>query len=291
MSRNVVVESSLLFIVCVWALNFSVVKFSLDEIDPLSFNAIRFLLAIAFIWLVVWRRRIPIKVQKGDWPRIVTLGLLGNLVYQVLFIYGINFTYSANAAVMLGTIPVWVALVSHMFFEEKLTRIKFIGVCFAFAGVIFIMVGGEQGFSLSAESVIGDLIIVVAAMVFAVYTLLSKSMLDRYTPLELSTLILTVGGLAIVIIAIPNLVKLDHKAISWLAWGGAFYSGVFSIGMAYLVWNYGIKQVGAVRTSTYQNLVPVLGIILGFLLLGEKLMIMQYAGTAFVISGIVLARR
>ncbi|MEX0772211.1 MAG: EamA family transporter [Balneolales bacterium] len=291
MNRNLVAESCLLCIVFVWALNFSVVKFSLNEIDPLSFNAIRFILAIAFIWLVVWRRRIPIKVQKGDYPRLIMLGLLGSLVYQVLFIYGINFTFSANAAVMLGTIPIWVSLLSHLFFEEKLTRIKFWGVVLAFVGVIFIMAGGEQGFSLSADSVLGDLIIIIAAMVFAVYTLLSKSMLERYTPLELSTVFLTIGGLAIIIIAIPSLYELDHKEISWLTWSGAFYSGVFSIGLAYLVWNYGIKQVGALRTSTYQNLVPVLGIALGFILLGERLMIIQYAGTAFVLSGIILARK
>lgn len=291
MNRNVVVESSLLFIVFVWALNFSVVKFSLNEIDPLSFNAIRFLLAIGFIWLVVWKKRIPVSVQKGDWPQLVLLGLLGNLVYQVLFIYGIDLTFSANAAVMLGTIPVWVALTSHLFFEEKLTGVKSLGVILAFSGVVFIMAGGEHGFSLSADSVLGDLIIIMAAMVFAVYTLLSKSLLGRYTPLELSTVILTIGGLALIIIAIPALFALDYSTISWLTWAGAFYSGVFSIGLAYLVWNYGIKQVGAVRTSTYQNLVPVLGIVLGFILLGEKLMVLQYTGAALVISGIILARR
>lgn len=291
MNRNLVVESSLLCIVFVWALNFSVVKFSLNEMDPLSFNAFRYILAIIFIWLVVWRRRIPIKVHKGDWPQLITIGLLGSLIYQILFIYGINFTFSANAAVMLGTIPVWVALTSHIFFEEKLTRKKLLGVILAFSGVIFIMGGGENGFSLSAETVIGDLIIIFAAMVFAVYTLLSKSLLNIYTPLELSTIILTIGGFTLIIIAVPSLIELDYKEISWLTWSGAFYSGILSIGLAYLIWNYGVKQVGAVRTSTYQNLVPVLGVVLGYVLLGEKLLFMQYAGTAFALAGIILARK
>ncbi|MEX0929681.1 MAG: EamA family transporter [Balneolales bacterium] len=291
MNRNVVVESCLLFIVFVWALNFSVVKFSLQEIDPLSFNAIRFFFAIAFIWLIVRKKKIPIRVQQGDWPKFIVLAFLGNVMYQMLFIYGIDLTYSANAAVMLGTIPVWVALTSHVFFEEKLTALKFAGIILAFSGVIFIMAGGEYGFSLAADNVMGDLIIIAAAMVFAVYTLLSKSMLDRYTPLELSTIIMTLGGFTLIVIAIPSLSVLDYGDLSLLSLAGTVYSGVLSIGLAYLVWNYGIKQVGAVRTSTFQNIVPVFGIALGFLLLGEQLTLLQYFGAALVLGGILLARK
>ncbi len=290
MSRNVIVEGFLLFVVFIWALNFSVVKYSLDEIDPVTFNAFRFSLAIIFIWVVVFIRRIKIRVDPKDWLKLIGLALLGNLIYQMLFIFGIDRTFSANAAVMLGTIPVWTALFSHLFFEEKLTRIRGIGVFFAFAGVALIMGGGEEGFNPGAQSVTGDLIIVLAAMVFATFTLLSKSFLTKYTPIELSTVVMTVGGAGLIIAAIPGLIRLEYQEISLPAYGGALYSGVFAIGVAYLAWNYGIRQVGAVRTSTFQNLVPVLGVILGYLLLGETLTIMQYFGAASVILGIVLAR-
>lgn len=290
MSRNVIVEGFLLFVVFIWALNFSVIKFTLEEIDPLSFNAFRFGLAIIFIWLVVFIRRIHIKIEPRDWLKLTGLALLGNLIYQMLFIAGIDRTFSANAAVMLGTIPVWTALFSHLFFSEKLTRIRGFGVFFAFAGVALIMAGGSEGFDLGSDSVLGDLIIVIAAMVFATYTLLSKGFLSKYTPIELSTVVLTVGGMGLIIAAIPDLMSLNYSEISLPAYGGALYSGVFAIGVAYLAWNYGIRQVGAVRTSTFQNLVPVLGVILGFLLLGETLTFLQYIGAGSVILGIVLAR-
>ena len=290
MSRKVVVEGFLLFVVFIWALNFSVVKYSLEEIDPITFNAFRFGLAIIFIWVVVLVRNIKIRIEARDWLKLIGLALLGNLIYQMLFIFGIDRTFSANAAVMLGTIPVWTALFSHLFFEEKLTRIRGFGVFFAFLGVALIMGGGNEGFALGTQSVTGDLIIVLAAMVFATYTLLSKSFLRKYTPIELSTVVMTVGGGGLIIAALPGLITLEYSQVSLPAYGGALYSGIFAIGVAYLAWNYGIRQVGAVRTSTFQNLVPVLGVILGYLLLGETLTVMQYFGAVSVILGIVLAR-
>jgi drug/metabolite transporter (DMT)-like permease len=85
--------------------------------------------------------------------------------------------------------------------------------------------------------------------------------------------------------------NLNFSSVSHLAYGGTIYSGLFSIGAAFLIWNYGLKQVGAVRTATYQNLVPVLGLILGFMVLGEKLAFVQYLGSIVVIAGIIQTRR
>lgn len=289
--RTLIIELSLLFMVIVWSLNFSVVKYSLEEIDPLSFNAMRFLLATAFIWTVVKVRGIKVRVQKGDWPVLIFLGIWGNLIYQLLFIFGINLTFSANAAVMLGTIPVWVAVFSHFFTADKLKLITTAGVLMAFLGVILIIAGDPKGFSFASDNVVGDIIIVLAAMVFGSYTLFSRKLLDKYTPMELSTIVMTVGASSLMLVAIPSLMKLDYGSISALSYTGAIYSGVLSIGLAYIIWNYGIKQVGAVRTSTYQNLVPVFGLILGYILLGEVLTILQYFGAASVIAGIVLSKR
>ncbi len=283
-------ELYLLMIVMVWALNFSVVKYSLAEIDPLSFNAFRFFLAIALMWIVVWVRGLKIRIERGDLGKVALLGLLGNLMYQMLFIIGIDRTFASNAAVMLGMIPVWIAILSHLFTSEKMGRPQVIGVSAAFIGVALISGGGESGFSLQSETIAGDLIIVCAAMVFAIYTLLSRSMLQKYSPLTLATMVMTFGGSLLIIVAIPSLLQLDFRSISVASYGGAAYSGLFAIGLAYLVWNFGIRNVGAVRTSTFQNLVPALGVLFGLVFLGEKLHVLQYLGCLCAIVGIQFTR-
>lgn len=291
MNRNKTVELFLLAVALIWAMNFTVVKASLNQFDPMSFNAIRFLMATAFMVFISIRRGEKLMVHKGDWLIIIGLGFLGNLLYQSLFIYGINFTFAANAAVMLGTIPVWIAIFGHFFFEERLTKIKLVGIICAFAGVILIMEGSEKGITLASETIVGDLIILASAFVFGIYTLLSKKMLTRYTPIQFTTLMMLSGGTAIVLAGLPWLLTMDFSKVTIAGWGGVSFSGFLSIALAYVIWNYGVRQVGAVRTATYQNLVPVLGLIFGVLLLNETLYALQYVGAATVIAGIILARR
>lgn len=289
-SKKTLVESSLFLVALIWALNFSVVKSALAEIDPLSFNGLRFLFAAAVIWAVLIYRNEVFTVPKEDWLPLAGMGLLGNLVYQGLFIIGIDYTYAANAAVMLGTIPIWVALFSHFFNLERMNILKALGVVAAFGGIIFIVAGGREPFSLGSDTVFGDIIIIAAAVVWGGYTILSKSFLNRYTPIQFSAIMATIGCVVLFLIGLPNIIQLEWTDISASAYGGVVYSGLLSIGVAYLIWNYGLQTVGAVHTSTYQNLVPVLGLLFGIVLLNEQLTLLQYTGSALVILGIVLAR-
>lgn len=218
------------------------------------------------------------------------MGVLGNLIYQGLFIIGIDYTYAANAAVMLGTIPVWVALFSHFFNLERMNLLKTLGVIAAFGGIVFIVAGGAKPFSLGSNTFIGDLTIIAAAVVWGGYTILSKTFLDRYTPIQFSTIMATIGCIGLFLIGLPNILQLEWASISAAAYGGVVYSGLLSIGVAYLIWNSGLQAVGAVHTATYQNLVPVLGLVFGVVLLNEQLTLLQYGGSALVVAGIVLAR-
>jgi drug/metabolite transporter (DMT)-like permease len=291
-NRNIVIELLLLLVACIWALNFSLVKIGLNEIDPMSFNALRFLLATILMWAVVLKRGIWVPIRREDRWNLVVLGLTGNLLYQLLFIFGLERTFSANSAVMLGTIPVWVAVVSHWSSsDEKMNRNKAIGVILAFTGVLFILLGKPERISLSSETFVGDLLTLASAFVFGYYSVKSRGFLSYYPPLQLTTISMSVGGMSLFFAGIPWLIQLDYAAIGWVSYGTVAYSGFFSVGIAYIIWNYGLRQVGAVRTATYQNLVPVLGLILGFLILGEKLELLQYVGSAVVIAGIVQTRR
>lgn len=289
-SKKTIVEFSLFLVAIIWALNFSVVKSALSEIDPLSFNGLRFIFAAAVIWGVLFYRKQLFTIPKWDWLPLLGMGLLGNLIYQGLFIIGIDYTYAANAAVMLGTIPIWVALFSHFFNLEQMNSVKTLGVLSAFGGIVFIITGGVDPFSLGSQTLWGDLIIIAAAVVWGGYTILSKTFLDRYTPIQFSAIMATIGCIVLFLIGLPNIIQLEWTRISAAAYGGVIYSGLLSIGVAYLVWNYGLQTVGAVHTATYQNLVPVLGLLFGIVLLDEPLTLLQYIGSALVIVGIILAR-
>lgn len=283
-------DFALFTIAFVWALNFTVIKAGLDEIDPYSFNAIRFILATAFLWIVIAQKGAWFRIKKEDWKILIPLGLTGNLLYQWFFIVGIDLSLAANAAVMLGTIPIWVAVFSHIFSMEALNRMKVFGVILAFTGLFLIVFFGKDPISFGSQTFIGDIFLLAAAVVWGLFTIYSKQFLSRYTPLQFSAFMTTTGAISLLLIAIPFAGPTDWANVSFMAWGGVFYSGFLAIGLAYIIWNKGIMEVGAVRTATYQNLVPVLGLSFGVILLGESLEWLQYAGSAIVIGGILITR-
>ncbi len=242
------------------------------------------------MWAILIKRKSWFKIDRKDILPLLLLGLIGNMVYQWLFIVGIDLTFAANAAVMLGTIPIWVALSSHLFSIEMMNRFKTIGVILAFTGLAIIILFGKNPISFGSDTFLGDLTIILAAIIWALYTLYSKKHLTRYTPLQYSAMMTSIGAVSLTLLAIPHFGETNWSTVSVGAYSGAIFSGMLAIGLAYLIWNNGIKVVGAVRSSTYQNLVPVIGVISGVVLLNENLEFLQYLGAAIVIAGILITR-
>ena len=290
LKKSYFTDASLLLVAVIWALNFSIVKTTLSEIDPLSFNAMRYILASGLLVFAAKQRGFNIRVKKEHFWPLIGLALIGNLLYQMFFIIGINFTHSANAAVMLGTIPVWVALLSQLFTDEKLNTYKSIGVLLAFIGVVLIITGGPNSLSLESETFLGNIITLASAFSWAVYTILSRKYLKEYNTSQFTAFMSVVGAIALILVGIPSLLKLDWQAISIAGFGGILYSGLLSVGLAYLIWNRSVSKIGAVKTAAYQNLVPVLGLLFGVFILGEQLTVQQLSGSAIVIAGIFFSR-
>lgn len=290
MLKKYIPDVLLILIAIIWALNFSVVKVSLQEIDSLSFNALRYILAAGLLAYTARARGYSLKVDREDFWPLVGIALVGNVLYQLFFIVGVDYTYSANAAVILGTIPVWVALLSHLFTDEKLTRYKSIGIGLAFTGIVLIVTGSKAGISIASKTFLGDVIILCAAISWGVYTILAKRFLKKYPSTQFTGVMSIIGMIFLLIIGLPNLTQVNWTGISLKGWGGIFYSGLLSIGLAYLIWNNSVSKIGAVRTAAYQNLVPVLGLVFGVVLLQEALTLQQYSGSALVIVGIIFSR-
>ncbi|MDR9415370.1 MAG: DMT family transporter [Gracilimonas sp.] len=290
MFQKYIIDISLVLVAVIWALNFSIVKVSLQEMDPYSFNAMRFIFATALLWYAAHKKGFSIRVKKQHFWKLVGIGVVGNVCYQLFFIIGINYTYAANAAVMLGTIPIWVAILSQFFTNEKLTLFTSAGILFAFSGVTLIIMGGDGTISFASETFLGNIITLIAALCWATFTILSRKYLAFYSAIQYSAFMSTVGLVCLFIVGLPFLIQLEWTSISLMGYGGIFYSGALSIGLAYIIWNNGVKKIGAVRTAAYQNLVPVLGLIFGLVLLKEPLSALQISGAAVTITGIILSR-
>ena len=159
--RSVLRTDIALVALCViWGVNFSVIKVALVEIEPLAFNALRFpLAAVTLFFLLRWRGPIPLP-QRHHRARIVLLGLLGNLVYQFLFIFGIDGTLAGNASLVLATTPIWTLVLSTALGQAQYAVAVWVGVLATLGGMVLVVAGGSNAVSFADGLPRGDLLLV-----------------------------------------------------------------------------------------------------------------------------------
>jgi drug/metabolite transporter (DMT)-like permease len=283
----------LLLTVLFWSINFSLVKFALVELSPLAFNGLRMILAAGLMLILAPLLGYPLKFQRRHLGRLIVLGLLGNTAYQLCFIFGIVRTSADNAALILATVPAWVALIGTLAGAEKVTTGGWLGVMLSLVGIALIILGGQRQAHLEFGSahLLGDGLILAATLCWSLYTLISRRILRDYSPIAVTSFTTLVGVIPLVLLAIPPLAQLDWAAISLTAWGSLIFSGVFGITLAYFFWNYGVSRLGSARTSLYSNLTSPLSLLVAWLLLGETLTLVQIAGGLLALGGVALARR
>jgi len=283
-------DLAIVLLVLIWGSNFSVVKAALNEFSPLAFNSTRFVLASVVLALFLAVSGTRIRFGKEDALRLVGLGLLGNVVYQALFIYGINGTRAGNAALMLSSVPLIVTVLSVGLKHETISRAGWAGVALSIAGIVLILWGGSHGLSFGSDTIRGDLTMLAAALGWSVYTVLSSPYVQRYGTLPVTAFTMWTGTVGLVALSTPALLAQDWSSISPGAWGGLVFSGALAIALAYILWYYGIRQLGSSRTAVYSNTVPVVALIVAWLTLGEVPTWFQVAGTVLILGGIALAR-
>lgn len=282
-----VLDLLLIFVGIIWGVNPAAIKFALNELNPLIFNSLRFAISALLSWVILGHTKQKLLPQKEDILSLVLLGFIGHAVYQVLFISGINLTTAANTAMLLATIPVWVAALGAITREEVTGSLTWIGIGISVFGIALVSAKGDL--SLGGSSLLGDLMVVSGTFFYALYTLKSKKLLKKYSPLQYSTWTMTIGALALSIASIGRVQ--NWAEVDFAGWGGLAFSAIFAITLGYYVWSKGIQKLGSARTAIYNNLTPVTAMIFSSIFLHEKITFWQLAGAALILIGIYLTRR
>ncbi len=285
-----IAHAGLFLMAVIWGLNFVIIKIALASVPPMAFNALRYPLASLTVYLIL-RRNGPIPFpRRADVGRVIALGLLGNFIYQLFFITGVDHTRAGTASLMLASTPIMTALLSAAVGHERITPVMWTGAFMAFLGLTLVVLGsggaGAEGLHLHAA----DLIMVVASLSWATFTVGAKKLVDRYGSLPVTAWTMWVGTIGLLIVGAPQMLALKYADVPATAWLSLVFSGVLSIGVSYVLWYRGVRRIGNTRTSAYSNLVPVLALLFAWLGLGEVPAGSQLIGAFVIIAGVTLAR-
>jgi drug/metabolite transporter (DMT)-like permease len=272
----------------IWGINYIVIKAAFKVFSPLSFNAVRFLLAALSIGAFAWAKgaRRPSAPQL---VRLCLLGVLGNTVYQLSYIEGMARTRAGNAALIMAAVPVLTAVSSHLLGREHLRWRDVFGLALSTAGIAILVLGSGATVALGGAPA-GDLLMLVAAVCWTAYTLLSKPLVDTLGSTVTTAWTMCLGAVPLLVICAPAALAQRWSAVTPSAWLGAVFSSLGSLVLAYLIWYRGVSRLGATRTAFYSNFSPVITLLAAWPLLGEIPNLWQILGAAGIFGSLAVVR-
>lgn len=279
----------LLLMATIWGVNYSVVKYAGRAFGELTFTWMRVLIAMVMLLTAVLlqRKKLP---SRSDVMRLLGLGVLGNGLYQLLFVFGVARTRVGSAALILAAAPAFIALLGVSRGTEHVSSRGWSGIVLSIAGVGVVMLGSASGDVVQNASMFGVILVFCGVLCWSIYTVGLQSLTHRVDAVQLSAFTMA-GGMIPLAFATPHaLSRIASAHVSQIAWWCVFYSSVISIGIAYLFWYRGIRVLGPTRTAVYGNLQPIVAILTGWIALGEVPTIWQLVGTVAIVGGLFLTR-
>jgi drug/metabolite transporter (DMT)-like permease len=285
----ILTEISLVLAAIFWGTNYAATKYAAEFIPPLLIVALRFSVGGFLMFCALCLLEPGNRLAPKDFLPMVGLGCLGVAIGQTAFTFGVSMTTAANTGLIFATGPVWGLVLGSMLGLERPTFRGVAGVVLSIVGVAIVFREGLQ--TGDTTSLIGDFLVLLAAVGFGTYTVLSMPVLGRHSPLAVATYPLLFGGLVVLLLSTPYVTGLDWGSVGAGAWAAVAFSAVFAAAFAFSAWQRGISRIGANRVLVYQYLITITGVGSGVVFFGEVLGVEKLVGGAVILVGVYLARR
>ncbi|HEY5513963.1 MAG TPA: DMT family transporter [Geomonas sp.] len=282
-----------------WGGTFVAARFAVREAPPFFAASCRFIIAATvLVCLTAWQSRregggFPVPRNFRQLAGLFSLGLTGVFLYNAVFFTGLKLTTATNGALIVAINPLLTAVLSALWLRERVSATQAAGLLLSLFGVAVVIARGSLDIVAGLSFNRGDLIMLGAPLCWALYSILGKKALARFTPLAATAYAALFGALLLVPAAL-----LEHGAaggplpgFSWLGWLAILQLALLGTVVGFVWWYQGVQQIGTARAAAFVNLVPLFGAVLAALFLGERLIAPQLWGGSIVILGVYWGSR
>ncbi|TXK77568.1 DMT family transporter [Paenibacillus sp. N3.4] len=279
-----------------WGINLASLKIGGREWDSLVFNGLRFASMIPILWVYTYfyyrSHTLKIHIARRDLLLVCALGILNAIGMEALLQYALQFSNSANGAVLgRGFMPVITVLISLMAGQVKLTWRVMLGIPLALCSVVIIVSGGAEGFHLGGATLRGDILLLMRSVMGAIYLIGMNRLVRRYPLPLLISLEMTAGAVSLLPFVLLRADMSYYAAISSTGWMSLIYTSLLATAVGFALHNWSLAKLGPFKSSAYGYLLPVTAALAGFFILGESITLNQCMGGIGVLAAMYLVQR
>ncbi len=266
---------------CLWGTGFFFGKIALDEMPVATMVLFRFAFACAGLLPFIFFDR-P-RLAGSEWGWVLAASLLEVPVSFLVQFKGLSLTTVSHASLMVGTLPMLLAMAAVVFSRERLHVGGWLAVAASTVGAALIALSSKKGSSVARASILGDLLVVLSMLAAIAWILISKRLMRRHSPLMVTAFVFWIGTilLAAVVVTTSGIPCVHYSTRVWFA---VAEQGLLVTASATVLWNWGLKQVPASQAGIFVNLEPLVGATLEVSVLHEVLGRMALAGGALIIG-------
>lgn len=273
-----------------WGSAFIAGKIAVESFEPATVAFFRFFGATILLFPLMWvlEKDRP-KPTKKDWFLFAMLGLTGIALYNIFFFLASKHAPVIKSSLFIASNPILIIILSAIFLKEKISRNQLVGLMLALLGVSFIITNGHLEVLLTMTYEPIDLILLGAVVCWALYSVIGRVVLRKYSSIVSTTYAVAFGTIMLFPFALAETSFEDLAVSTSSAWIAIGHMSVFVTVISFIMYYYGIQQIGASKASIFINFMPISAVVMASLILGEALTLPHLIGAFFVLTGVTLS--
>ncbi len=272
-----------------WGSSFIATKVALKELSPETIVSLRLIIASVFLFItaIVYKKDFSINLKSHGFIFILALIAVFHLMIQVT---GLKYTTAANTGWIIGTAPIFMAILAAIFFREKIGLLKIGGIIIAMFGLL-LLIGKGNITNVDLIKNKGDLLVLASAFTWGVYSMVNKKISLSYSPLM--TILYLFIMMAVIIIPF-NLNAASVNSVVHLSlngWISILFLGLFCSGIAYVIWAYSLRDLESAKVGAFLYFEPLVTVLAAWVLLNESITVLMILSGAIITLGVVLVNK
>ena len=272
-----------------WGASFVATKYLLDELTPETIISMRLILAISLLLTIalIQKRNFSINLKSHSYILLLAIIAVFHLWIQVT---GLKFTTASNTGWIIGTAPIFMAVLGLIFFKEKLTSLKVTGIIVAAFGLL-LLVGKGDITSIDLIKNKGDLLVLSSAFTWGIYSMVNKKISLSYSPVMTILYLFIMMAIIIIPLTINQATIKSISTLSDVGWISILFLGFLCSGAAYVIWAYSLREMESAKVGAYLYFEPFVTVFTGWIFLKEDITLFMILSGLVITFGVILVNK